>query len=280
MNSEFNNIFRNKKIFVTGHTGFKGSWLSLWLRNLGADVYGYSLPPPTNPSLFELLNLEDDLYHKVADIRDQEELRKSISHVKPDIIFHLAAQSVVGESYVTPLETVETNVMGTVNVMEAVRKSGIATAIVLVTSDKCYENKEWLHGYRENDPLGGYDPYSASKGAAEVLISSWRNSFFRPENIKQHGVRLASVRAGNVIGGGDWTNESLVPDCIRYLKSNKSIPVRNPYATRPWQHVLEPLSGYLLLGAKLMGPVEQAAQFCEAFNFGPLVNSNRTVKDL
>jgi CDP-glucose 4,6-dehydratase len=170
--------------------------------------------------------------------------------------------------------------MGTVNVMEAVRKAGIATAIVMVTSDKCYENNEWLYGYRESDALGGHDPYSASKGAAEILISSWRNSFFSIENIDQHGVRLVSVRAGNVIGGGDWTKDQLVPDCIRYLKNNTPIPIRSPYATRPWQHVLEPLSGYLLLGAKLIGPLEQATQYCEAFNFGPLVSSNKSVKDL
>ena len=273
-------IFKNKKVFITGHTGFKGSWLSLWLRNLGANVYGYALPPPTNPSLFELLKLEHNLDHLVADIRDKEVLTKCLAQIKPDIIFHLAAQSVVRESYLTPAETIETNVMGTLNVMEAVRETGISTAMVMVTSDKCYANKEWMHGYRESDPLGGHDPYSASKGAAEILISSWRNSFFNPEQVRQHGVRLASVRAGNVIGGGDWTKDQLVPDCVRHLKIDKPIPIRSPSATRPWQHVLEPLSGYMLLGAKLLGPIEQTAQYCDAFNFGPLISSNKTVKDL
>jgi CDP-glucose 4,6-dehydratase len=279
MNSELK-IYENKRVFVTGHTGFKGSWLTLWLKSLGAKVYGYALEPPTSPSLFQLLKLETEVDHTIADIRHRDQLTEVIAHVKPDVIFHLAAQSVVRESYVTPVETIETNVIGTVNVLEAVRKAGIAAAIILVTSDKCYENNEWHYGYRESDPLGGHDPYSASKGAAEILISSWRNSFFNIENIDQHGVRLASVRAGNVIGGGDWTKDQLVPDCIRYLIGNNPIHIRNPYATRPWQHVLEPLSGYLLLGAKLLGPKDQAMQYCEAFNFGPLTSSNKSVKDL
>jgi CDP-glucose 4,6-dehydratase len=280
MSLPFNDIFRNKKIFITGHTGFKGSWLTLWLSKLGADIHGYALPPPTNPSLFELLNLENDIQHTIADVRDREHLTKSIANVKPDIIFHLAAQSVVSESYVTPADTVETNVLGTINVMEATRNAGIATAIVMVTSDKCYHNSEWLYGYRENDPMGGYDPYSASKGAAEILISSWRNSFFNPEQINEHGVRIATARAGNVIGGGDWTKDQLIPDCIRSLSDQKIIQIRNPHATRPWQHVLEPLGGYLQLGARLLKNDEDVIQYCEAFNFGPLVSSNRSVKEL
>ncbi len=274
-------VFSNKRVLITGHTGFKGSWLSLWLLNLGAEVYGYALEPPTNPSLFKLLGLKDSLHHEVADIRDIKSLKKAVSRIKPDIVFHLAAQSVVRESYVSPAETVEVNTMGTVNVMEAVRASGVPMAMVMVTTDKCYENKEWIHGYRENDPMGGFDPYSASKGAAELLIASWRNSFFNPQHVKDHGVRIASVRAGNVVGGGDWTQDALVPDCIRDLQDERPIRVRNPYATRPWQYVLEPLSGYLQLGACLLDPaLENPAGYCEAFNFGPNVSSNRNVKEL
>jgi CDP-glucose 4,6-dehydratase len=272
--------FRNKKVFITGHTGFKGSWLTLWLKKMGADIHGYALPPPTTPSLFELLKLENDIHHTIADIRDKEQLTRCISQARPDIIFHLAAQSVVRESYITPVETIETNVLGTVNVMEAVRATRIATALVMVTSDKCYQNNEWLFGYRENDPLGGHDPYSASKSAAEIMISSWRNSFFDSQQIGVHGVRMASVRAGNVVGGGDWTKDQIIPDCIRSLSEGRTIQVRNPKATRPWQHVLEPLFGYLELGAKLLSGGQNVAQYCDAFNFGPLVSSNKVVREL
>jgi CDP-glucose 4,6-dehydratase len=214
----------------------------------------------------------------VADIRDYIRLKDTINRIKPDIIFHLAAQSIVSESYRLPLETIYVNTLGTVNIMEAVRESGCETALVVVTSDKCYENKEWLHGYRETDPMGGHDPYSASKGAAEILVNSWRNSFFHQAN---HKVRIASVRSGNVVGGGDWTKNQLVPDCIRDLQNENPVRIRNPNATRPWQHVLEPLSGYLTLGAKLMGlSTEEATAYCEAFNFGPPVSSNRTVQEV
>jgi len=274
----FYSVFKNKKVFITGHTGFKGGWLALWLSHLGATVYGYSLSSPFSPSLYETLELENIIHNEEADVRDGKKMLNSISRIRPDIIFHLAAQSLVGESYVSPMETVDTNVMGTVNLMEAVRISGISTAIVMITSDKCYKNKEWLNGYREEDAIGGYDPYSASKGAAEILIGSWRDSFFHPERIGQHGVRMASARAGNVIGGGDWSKNRIVPDCIRALMSEEIIAVRHPEATRPWQHVLEPLSGYLLLASKLL--LESAGEYCQAFNFGPSVQSNRSVKEL
>jgi CDP-glucose 4,6-dehydratase len=280
MRSQFGNIYKGKRIFITGHTGFKGSWLSLWLNKLGANVYGYALAPPTCPSLFELLELEPEIEHQEADIRDQEQLVRSIGRIKPDLIFHLAAQSLVRESYLVPYITIETNVIGTLNVLEAVRKTGVSTAVVAVTSDKCYENKEWMYGYRENDALGGYDPYSSSKAAAEILIGSWRNSFFNPEQIPKHGVRIASARAGNVLGGGDWNKDHILSDCINLLQKGKAIRVRNPNATRPWQHVLEPLSGYLELGAKLLSPRENTAPYCEAFNFGPLATSNKSVREL
>lgn len=275
------NIYKTKNVLITGHTGFKGSWLSLWLKELGANVFGYALDPPTNPSLFELLDLENEIAHEIADIRDIEQLKRCIQRIKPDIIFHLAAQSLVGKSYEEPLETIQVNTLGTVNLLEAVRQTRLAISIVLITSDKCYENKEWLFGYRETDTLGGHDPYSASKAATEILISSWRNSFFSPASINKHGVRLASARAGNVIGGGDWGKNRIVPDCIRDLQNHKFISVRNPHSTRPWQHVLEPLSGYLQLGAKLLSlSPETVAPFCEAFNFGPRVTNNKNVKEL
>jgi CDP-glucose 4,6-dehydratase len=270
--------YKGKKVLITGHTGFKGSWMSLWLAKVGATVYGYSMPPPGIPSLFEKLSLKETLNHQQADIRDLDSLTSAVQRIQPDIIFHLAAQSLVGEGYVAPIETMQVNVMGTANVLEAVRRNGMATAIVVVTSDKCYRNKEWTYGYREVDELGGDDPYSASKGAAELMVHSWRNSFFHPSSMHSHGVRLASVRAGNVIGGGDYAQARIVPDCIRYLEAGESIVVRNPSHTRPWQHVLEPLSGYLVLGSKLLNDTK--GEYCEAFNFGPNVNSNRSVKDL
>lgn len=277
----FNEIFRNKKVLITGNTGFKGSWLTLWLSELQADVYGYSLKPPTEPSLFNILRLQRVATQIEADVRDFDQLLDSISDIQPDIIFHLAAQSLVMESYSCPKETVEVNVLGSMHVLEAVRVAGIPCAVVMVTSDKCYDNKEWEHGYRETDPLGGFDPYSSSKGAAEILINSYRNSFFNKYEIARHGVRLASARAGNVIGGGDWAKDRIVPDCIRDLRSNGVIGVRNPFATRPWQHVLEPLHGYLELGSKLLQETDQdAGQFCEPFNFGPSVASNRSVQEL
>ena len=278
MNKPFDGVYKDKKVLITGHTGFKGSWLSLWLSSLGANVYGYAQPPVTDPSLFEHLKLAGSLHHEVADICDIDRFRKSIKAIQPDIIFHLAAQSLVRESYNHPLDTVMVNTMGTVNVLEAVRLEKLSPAIVLITTDKCYDNREWLYGYKETDALGGYDPYSASKGAAEVLIASWRNSFFNPGRLSEHGVRVASARAGNVIGGGDWAKDRIVPDCIRDLQKTGIIQVRNPYATRPWQHVLEPLGGYLKLGSKLLEVNDSALhEYCEAFNFGPLISSNKNV---
>ncbi|NBC81822.1 MAG: CDP-glucose 4,6-dehydratase [Bacteroidetes bacterium] len=279
-----NNIFdvyKGKKVLVTGNTGFKGSWMSAWLIHLGAKVVGYSLEPPTDPSLYDQLNLKDDLIQYTADVRSYDELKNCIMQERPDIIFYLAAQPLVRESYDIPHETIDVNVMGTVNVLEAVRDLKISTNVVLITSDKSYENKEWLFGYREVDAMGGYDPYSASKGAAEILISSYRRSFFNTENYPSHGVKVASVRAGNVIGGGDWAKDRIVPDCMRALYEGKSIWVRNPYATRPWQHVLEPLGGYLLLGTKLLSDsTDQLDLYCDAFNFGPVISSNKTVQTL
>ena len=273
------NIYKNKKVLVTGHTGFKGSWLSQWLLLLNAKVYGYALDPPTTPSNFDQLELSKHIRNKNNDIRDFQELKKYIREIKPDIIFHLAAQSLVRESYKNPLETIETNITGTANLLDAVRQLGISTNIVVITSDKCYENQEWLHGYRENDPMGGYDPYSVSKGAAELIVSAWRRSYFNIDKYSNHGVKLASARAGNVIGGGDWADNRIVPDCIRSLQDNKEISIRNPLATRPWQHVLEPLGAYLLLGEKLMNSkIENIESYCTGFNFGPLSTSNKTVK--
>lgn len=281
VNHKIYQAYKSRKVLVTGHTGFKGSWLTMWLLELGAQVFGYALEPNTDPALFNLLDLEKSIDHEIGDVRDIERLKKRIQRIKPDIIFHLAAQSLVGKSYEDPLATVQVNTLGTANLLEAVRQVGLKVAIVLITSDKCYENKEWSFGYRETDTLGGYDPYSASKAAAEVLIGSWRNSFFNPAKINEHGVRLASARAGNVIGGGDWCKDRIVPDCIRDLQNQSFIRVRNPYATRPWQHVLEPLSGYLLLGTKLLNSAaEDVASHCEAFNFGPHVSNNKNVREL
>lgn len=280
---QFNNlnIYKNKKVLVTGHTGFKGGWLSQWLLQLNAEVFGYALDPPTTPSIFDQLELSKHVRNNCNDIRNFQKIKKYIEEVKPDIIFHLAAQSLVRESYKNPLETIETNITGTANVLDAVRQLGISTNIIIITSDKCYDNKEWLHGYRENDPMGGYDPYSVSKGAAELIVSAWRRSFFNTQDYSKHGVKLASARAGNVIGGGDWAEDRIVPDCIRALQNNKEISVRNPLATRPWQHVLEPLGAYLSLGEKLMcSTVQNMDDYCSGFNFGPLSSSNKTVESL
>jgi len=274
-------IYKGKKVLVTGHTGFKGSWLSQWLLLMDVELYGYSLEPPTNPSIYNQLNLSEQIQDNCDDIRNFKKLKKYIQDVKPDIIFHLAAQSLVRESYKNPLETIETNITGTANLLDAVRQLEMSTNIIVITSDKCYENKEWIHGYRENDAMGGYDPYSVSKGAAELIVAAWRRSFFAIDDYAHHGVKLASVRAGNVIGGGDWAVDRIVPDCIRYLTDSKEISVRNPLATRPWQHVLEPLGAYLLLGSKLMGEnTGNLDEICSGFNIGPLSSSNRTVQDL
>ena len=271
--------FRSKRVLVTGHTGFKGSWLCEWLLDLGAEIFGFALPPPTNPALFQQLELSQRLArHHTGDVRDLDALAAYVKDVRPDFVFHLAAQPLVRLSYLQPVETYATNVMGTVHLLEAVRSLNHPCSVVAVTTDKCYENREWLHAYRETDAMGGYDPYSSSKGAAELVISAYQRSFFAENS----GVTLASARAGNVIGGGDWALDRIVPDCIRSLQSKAAIPVRNKVATRPWQHVLEPLSGYLELAQALQGgrPPFPRTAFTGGFNFGPPLDSNQTVAAL
>lgn len=255
-------FWQNRKVFITGHTGFKGSWLSLWLQQLGAQVTGYSLEPPTTPSIFESAKVGAVIEKSITgNIRDAELFTSSMQQAKPEIIIHMAAQSLVRDSYTDPVDTYATNVMGTVNMLEAVRNTPSVKAVLNITTDKCYENKEWVWGYRENEPMGGHDPYSSSKACAELISSAYRNSF-----LDNAGIALATARAGNVIGGGDWAKDRIVPDAMRAFMDNESLLIRNPVATRPWQHVLEPLSGYLLLCQKL---IEQPENFSEGWNFGP-----------
>jgi CDP-glucose 4,6-dehydratase len=268
-------FWKGKKVFITGHTGFKGSWLCLWLHSLGANIYGYALDPPTDPSLFELCKINTLAQSTIADVRDGAALAKTMREAEPEIVIHMAAQPLVRDSYKMPVETYSINVMGTVNVFEAVRATKTVKAVINVTTDKCYENKEWAWGYRENEPLGGYDPYSNSKACSELITSAYRNSYFNPKEHPVHGVGLASARAGNVIGGGDWATDRLVPDCIRALLKNDKIFIRNPHAIRPWQHVLEPLSGYLLLAQKLY---EEGPRYAEAWNFGPVDDDAKPVE--
>lgn len=321
-------FYKDKRVLITGHTGFKGSWLTEWLLMMGAKVTGFALPPSTDPALFDQLGLAERCDHRIGDIRDRALVRKVIHEVRPDLIFHLAAQPLVRLSYAQPIETYETNVMGTANVLDALRDADWPCAAVMITTDKVYENKEWLHAYRESDPLGGYDPYSSSKACAELVIQSYRQSFFNPVKMQnlfeqKHAksakeekcvaagggdknpplcasrpsvqnlplVAVASARAGNVIGGGDWALDRIVPDCMRALAKGEVIAVRNPHATRPWQHVLEPLSGYLLLGMKLHGAltscishltshISRLTSYSSPFNFGPALESNRSVGEL
>src|SRR3989338_6942999 len=240
-------FWRGKRVFLTGHTGFKGGWLSLWLQSLGAEVTGFALTPPTNPSLFEVANVAGGMKSIIGDIRDLDALERAMKESNPEIVIHMAAQPLVRYSYVNPVETYATNVMGTVHLFEAVRKAGSVKAVVNITTDKCYENREWEWGYRENEPMGGYDPYSNSKGCAELVTSAYRLSFFNPVDYSKHGVALASVRAGNVIGGGDWAQDRLIPDIISAFSEGRPVVIRNPHAVRPWQHVLEPLRGYVTL---------------------------------
>ncbi len=254
-----------KRVFLTGHTGFKGSWLSLWLQSLGAQVTGYALKPPTNPNLFEVASVEKGMHSIIGDIRDLDNLKKAMKEVNPDILIHMAAQPLVRYSYANPVETYATNVMGTVHVLEAARENRNIKAILNVTSDKCYHNKEIDRGYREDEPMGGFDPYSNSKGCAELVTSAYRNSFFNVNKYQEHGVALATARAGNVIGGGDWAEDRLVPDLMRAIEAKQKVFIRNPYAIRPWQHVLEPLYGYIILSQKLY---EKGPKFSESFNFG------------
>jgi CDP-glucose 4,6-dehydratase len=272
----FGNCYRGKKVLVTGHTGFKGAWLCQWLLELGADVTGYALRANTSPSLFEILGLRRNMRHIVGDVRDASGLHRCVREHRPEFVFHLAAQALVKTSYAEPLLTYQTNVLGTANLLDAMRHSSAVRAVVVVTSDKCYENREQRRGYREDDPMGGYDPYSSSKGCAELVTAAYRRSFFDPSRYGDtHRVAVASARAGNVIGGGDWADHRLVPDCVRALARQQVIAIRNPAAVRPWQHVLEPLSGYLWLGAKLREP---GPGYGRAWNFGPLPGDALPVK--
>ncbi|MEP1094953.1 MAG: CDP-glucose 4,6-dehydratase [Cyclobacteriaceae bacterium] len=268
--------YRDKKVFVTGHTGFKGAWLGSWLKLLGATVRGYSLPPQTTPSLFTELKLGNECESIFGDIRQEEKLRKAILDFKPDFVFHLAAQPLVRESYKDPLGTYETNVLGTANLLHILRNLEKCTCL-LITTDKVYENREWHYPYRENDRLGGYDPYSSSKACCEILIDSFRNSFFNGDDFENHQISLASARAGNVIGGGDWSEDRIVPDIVLSLRKEKTILLRNPHAIRPWQHVLEPLGGYLLLASRLNS---EPSKHSMPWNFGPKMEDNISVENL
>ena len=264
---EMNKIFwEGKNVLVTGHTGFKGSWLSLWLQSLGANVVGYALTPPTPVNLFETAQVAQGMTSLTGDVRNLESLKTTVAEHRPDIVFHLAAQALVRYSYEDPIRTVSTNVLGTANILETIRLLGTVRVVVCITSDKCYENKEWFWGYRENESLGGHDPYSASKGCAEMVIKAYRDSYFPPSRYEQHQVALASTRAGNVIGGGDWARDRLIPDIIAAIRKNQPAIIRNPKSTRPWQHVLEPLSGYIVLAEKLW---KEGPRFAQAWNFGP-----------
>lgn len=263
--------YNGKRVLITGHSGFKGGWLTVWLQNLGAQICGYSLPPNTHPALFEAIQVQSGIKNVFGDILDREKLNQTFQDFQPEIVFHLAAQPLVRLSYAEPVLTYETNVIGTLNVLEAARKCGSVKGFVNVTTDKCYENKEIARGYREDEPMGGYDMYSSSKGCVEILSSSYRRSFL------QNGYALATARAGNVIGGGDWAADRLIPDCVRNIEKGLEIEIRHPMSTRPWQHVLEPLSGYLLLGHLLY---TQGNKYAECFNLGPNPDSTLTVAEV
>lgn len=266
-------FYRRRRVLVTGDTGFKGSWLALWLRDLGADVRGFALPPARDQDLFNTAKVGDAIQHGEGDLRDRSAVERCFDEFQPEVVFHLAAQALVRRSYDDPKETFDTNVGGSVNLLEAIRKSSSVRSLIYVTSDKCYHNREWVWGYRETDELGGHDPYSASKAAAEIVFESYRASFFT----SVPGLGVASARAGNVIGGGDWAKDRIIPDCILALQESRPILLRNPHATRPWQHVLEPLYAYLLLGANL---AVEAKKYSGAWNFGPESQSIKTVQDL
>lgn len=271
MDSSF---WKNKKVLLTGHTGFKGSWMSLWLQQMGSKVVGFSKFIPTKPSLFDLAKVENNMTSITGDINDLNQIKQTIEKFEPEIVIHMAAQSLVRKSYENPVETFSTNVMGTVNLFEAIRTTGKSRVIINVTSDKCYENKDNKTNFKEDDPMGGYDPYSNSKGCAELVTSSFRNSFFNVDKYDEHKVSLASVRAGNVIGGGDWAEDRLIPDIMRAIMKNQPVKIRNPNATRPWQFVLEPLEGYLLLAEKLW---DNGQKYSESWNFGPNKNDIKPV---
>jgi CDP-glucose 4,6-dehydratase len=274
----FDNFFRGKRVLITGHTGFKGSWLSIWLHELGAEVIGVGLDPYSEKDNFVLSGIGNKILADIrADIRDAKAMKEIFNIYQPEIVFHLAAQPLVRYSYDEPVMTWETNVMGTIHVMEAFRKCASAKVAVMITTDKCYENREQNHAYNEEEPMGGYDPYSSSKGADEIAISSWRRSFMNPADYTKHGKSIASVRAGNVIGGGDWAKDRIIPDCIRAIEANESIKIRNRHAVRPWQHVLEPLRGYMMLAQKMW---ESPTEYCEGWNFGPKMDAVVPVWDV
>ena len=271
-------FWKDRRVFLTGHTGFKGGWLSLWLCSMGAKVVGYSLPPNTNPSLFEVADVAGGLEKShLADVRDYEKLREAMAAARPEVVIHMAAQPLVRYSYANPVETYATNVMGTVHVLECVRHTPTVRAALMVTTDKCYDNKEWPWGYRENEPMGGHDPYSSSKGCAELVVSAYRESYFSLKKYDHHQLALASARAGNVIGGGDWSIDRLIPDAIRAFEAGEPLIIRNPWATRPWQHVLEPLSGYLVLSQALF---QKGCEYASPWNFGPFDEGTQTVEEV
>ncbi len=268
-------FWKGKRVFITGHTGFKGSWLTLWLQSMGAVLKGYSLNPPTEPSLYDSAGVDKLIDSTIGDIRNFEQLSAAIGEFKPEIVFHMAAQPLVRLSYDEPIDTYSTNVMGTVHLLEAVKRVGGVKAVVNITSDKCYDNREWVWGYREHEAMGGYDPYSNSKGCAELVASAYRNSFFNEKDYEKHGVALASVRAGNVIGGGDWAKDRLIPDILRSFEKQQTVIIRNPHAIRPWQHVLEPLSGYITIAQRLYN---EGPAFAEGWNFGPREDDAKPVQ--
>lgn len=268
-------FWKGRRVLLTGHTGFKGSWMSIWLKEMGAELTGFALTPPTSPSLFDDAKVAEGMHSIIGDIRDLDALKKVFSESQPEVVIHMAAQPLVRESYHFPVETYAINVMGTVHVLEAVRHTPSVRSVVIVTTDKCYENKEWVWGYREDEPMGGYDPYSNSKGCAELVTSSYRRSYFHPAKYDTHKVAVASARAGNVIGGGDWADDRLIPDIIRSVMAGTSVNIRSPYATRPWQHVLEPVGAYLLLAEKLF---TEGAAYAEGWNVGPRSDDARDVE--
>lgn len=275
--NKFKETYNGKKVFLTGHTGFKGSWMLAILQQLGAIVKGYSLAPEEELNLFSLLGQNKNTESVIADIRDKQKLEKEILDFQPDFIFHLAAQALVRKSFEEPTQTYETNVLGTAYLLDALRKLEKPCTIVIITTDKVYENKEWWYPYREEDALGGFDPYSSSKACTEITVSSFRRSFFHPDSFNEHHKSIATARAGNVIGGGDWSKDRIIPDLVKALDANEPLQVRNPDSVRPWQHVLEPLSGYLLLGEKMH---ENPVKYAQAYNFGPYIEDNLTVRDL
>ncbi len=278
MVSNTTNFWQDKRVLLTGHTGFKGSWLALWLQSLGARVVGYALEPPTYPNLFEVARVAEQMTSEIGDICEFHRLKQVVTSFRPEIVIHLAGQSLVRESYQNPVATYAVNVMGTVNILETVRQTEGVRAVINITSDKCYENREWVWGYREIDPLGGYDPYSSSKACAELVTAAYRNSFFNPNSYLKHGVAVATARSGNVIGGGDWATDRLVPDCLRAFEKGKPVNLRSPNAVRPWQHVLEPVSGYLLLAEKLLSP--EGFRYACAWNFAPDSQGHVTVSEI